>query len=97
MGYRWVIEKDYISESFGNVGVYNHVGFLSDHPDHIELFRMYDDDDILYYEGTLCFDNQEEDRNPEVWFAPLDDYGMPNDGCTRIRILNTVTGKWDLV
>ena len=35
-------------------------------------FKLYDDDDNLYYEGFM----QEAD------FDPLDDFGMPNSGCT---------------
>ena len=38
-------------------------------------FKMYDDDGILYYEGL----SSEED------FSPLDDFGMPNAGCTYIE------------
>ena len=48
--------------------------------DHLETathkFRMYDDDGILYYEGISTNDSS---------FGPLDDYGMPNAGCTEIR------------
>ena len=46
-------------------------------------FRMYDDDGVLYYEGTLLGNNE---------FAPLDDFGGPNAGCTRIDVLEN--GKW---
>ena len=45
-------------------------------------FRMYDDDNELYYEGY----STEED------FSPLDDYGMPNAGCTSIEYL--IHEKW---
>jgi len=38
-------------------------------------FKMYDDDGELYYEGSM----QIED------FHPLDDYGMPNAGCTYLE------------
>lgn len=48
-------------------------------------FRMYDDDGELYYEG-LC---------AKVSFAPLDDFGKPNAGCTRIDYLNPQTQKWE--
>lgn len=42
-------------------------------------FRMYDDDDELYYEGRVLGDDE---------FSPLDHFGMPNAGCTRIDIHN---------
>jgi len=47
-------------------------------------FKMYDDDGELYYEGVM---NQYCDG-----FEPLNHYGMPNAGCTEIRILEQ--GKW---
>lgn len=37
-------------------------------------FKMYDDDNTLYYEG----------RAIDCDFEPLDHYGMPNAGCTSI-------------
>ena len=39
---------------------------------------MYDDDDNCYYEGMIYGDY--------YGFEPLDDYGMPNAGCTYIKI-----------
>lgn len=41
-------------------------------------FRLFDDDGELYYEGRIIgeFDG----------FEPLDDYGMPNAGCTSIQL-----------
>jgi hypothetical protein len=38
-------------------------------------FKMYDDDGEHYYSG---YAKEEE-------FYPLDDYGMPNAGCTEIK------------
>ena len=40
-------------------------------------FTMYDDDGELYYRGMIV--------GPDD-YAPLDDFGMPNAGCTEIRI-----------
>jgi len=37
-------------------------------------FKLYDDDGELYYEGSM----QVED------FHPMDDFGMPNSGCTEL-------------
>lgn len=41
-------------------------------------FKMYDDDDIWYYTGMIVgeFEGTE----------PLDDFGTPNAGCTRIEV-----------
>ena len=47
-------------------------------------FRLYDDDGILYYEGRMC---------PNCDFEPLDDYGTPNAGCTRIDVQSN-NGQW---
>lgn len=47
-------------------------------------FRMYDDDGVLYYAGAMSPDCE--------GFEPLDDYGMPNAGCTMIRLLED--DKW---
>lgn len=51
-------------------------------------FRLYDDDGILYYEGRM--NDWEWENNP---FGPLDDYGMPNSGCTELRYKKE--GKWE--
>jgi hypothetical protein len=41
-------------------------------------FSLYDDDDICYYEGMLYGEYE--------GFEPLDDYGMPNAGCTYMKL-----------
>jgi len=52
-------------------------------------FRLYDDDDNLYYEGFIYGDDKIHG------FEPLDDFGMPNDGCTTIKYL--VDGNWKIL
>jgi len=47
----------------------------------VARFRMYDDDGEMYYEGIATPDDGEDG------FAPLDDFGTPNAGCTEIRYL----------
>ena len=47
-------------------------------------FKLYDDDGELYYEGEM---NEHCDD-----FAPLDNFGMPNAGCTRIDVFEN--GQW---
>ena len=51
-------------------------------------FRLKDDGQV-YYEG-LCNDNNSQDA-----FAPLDDFGMPNAGCTSIEYFNN--GSWEVL
>lgn len=56
--------------------------------DHGTEFKMYDDDGEWYYTGLIVgeFDKRE----------PLDDFGLPNAGCTEIRYKND-EGKWEAV
>lgn len=54
-------------------------------------FKMYDDDGELYYHGLYI----EEDDSDE--FEPLDCFGLPNAGCTRIDMFNPKKGKMETV
>ena len=45
-------------------------------------FSLYDDDEVLYYKGVIVGDYD--------GFEPLDDFGMPNAGCTGIKY----EGEW---
>jgi hypothetical protein len=58
-----------------------------------EQFRMYDDDDELYYEGRWVADPDVPDEAFEG-FEPLDCFGAPNAGCTRLDYRNDATGEW---
>ena len=58
-----------------------------------EQFRMYDDDDQLYYEGRWVADPSVADEAFEG-FEPLDCFGTPNAGCTRLDYRNEHTGEW---
>ena len=49
-------------------------------------FRLYDDDDICYYHGSMLGEYS--------GFEPLDDYGMPNAGCTWIALMGR-NGTWE--
>lgn len=51
-------------------------------------FKMYDDDQLLMYEGRFL-----GDPASEAAFGPLDDFGMPNVGCTSIHYANA-EGVW---
>jgi hypothetical protein len=58
-------------------------------PDGMHWFRMFDDDRILYYEGILLGDADDEEEG----FSPLDNYGAPGAGCVRIDYY--ADGKWE--
>ncbi len=51
-------------------------------------FIMYDDDGIWYYRGRYAGPDGDE------MFAPLEDFGTPNAGCTSIRYRDPATGKY---
>lgn len=53
----------------------------------VEFFRMYDDDGNLYYTGCYLVT---DDTDPDG-FEPLDDFGRPNAGCTRIDYFRGIT------
>lgn len=89
MSYGWLITKDVLS---GHDPVNTEVGTIGPRGISEELqerlrngegekFELYDDDDILYYKGLLINGDG---------FEPLDDFGMPNAGCTAIKI----NGRW---
>ena len=92
----WTITRDYFADPDAKRGTNsNAVGMtgphgiptalndkkIAEHPD-AKPFRMLDDDGNLYYEGFLIGEE----------FAPLDDFGEPNAGCTRIQVLEN--GAW---
>ena len=82
----WTIHTSYIEEGEAKKSVkIESKGF---NPDWIaELsatpFRLYDDDNTRYYDGVMY---------GPVEFAPLDDYGTPNAGCT--MLFYKEGGKW---
>ena len=86
--YAWIIDKDhtYDTNTTANLNAIGVTGPRNADPELLAQlsqpttgtpFRLYDDDDILYYEGRIIgeFDG----------FEPLDDFGEPNAGCTGIR------------
>ena len=80
--YFWTIDKDHIEGTADGLSC----NFMLDtfHPLG-EQFRMFDDDEELYYEGTIWGDYD--------GFEPLDDFGMPSAGCTNIQYQND-KGEW---
>jgi hypothetical protein len=53
-----------------------------------DKFRLYDDDGEVMYEGRYI------GPGDETLFAPLDDFGAPNAGATRIDYF-TPQGEWE--
>lgn len=74
----WIITRDHLE------GVINKKkSDFQDHEKYVIPFKLFDDDDNLYFEGWLT---QELYDQGEAVFAPLDDYGMPGYGCTYMKI-----------
>lgn len=90
MNYGWVITKDELFEpSDEQYGITSKKGVMGPQniPPTIErrlrdgegkLFRMLDDDGEVYYYGRLIHPDGEG-------IEPLDDFGMPDSGCTEIQ------------
>ncbi len=98
--YAWIITKDLLADTSEPEGTnLNAVGVMG--PGSItpeqeaqllarkgRAFRMYDDDGEHYYSGRFIGDDDSEDA-----FGPLEDFGTPNAGCTRIDY-GREGGKW---
>lgn len=54
-------------------------------------FKMYDDDGELYYDGRYIEENDSDEMEP------LDCFGMPNAGCTSIKMKSAKTGEWEYI
>lgn len=100
-GYKWIITTDHVADKDAPAGTNANAAGLEGPSgcddrtaDQLpDSFRMYDDDDNLYYEGKSdCLTNP---KAPEGGFEPLDDFGGPNAGCTRIDYL--IDGKWEIL
>ena len=92
---QWTITKDNTAEPGATPGAnLNAVGIVGPrgatltsaeiiaHPE-AKQFRLLDDDGAVYYEGYLVGDDE---------FAPQDDFGEPNAGCSATEILED--GSW---
>jgi hypothetical protein len=99
--YAWIIDTDHIdaghdASTIGprNVSPLMENALQSDKKHGIP-FKMYDDDGELYYSGRILLNLSDPDAfEGGEEFAPLDDFGMPNAGCTSIHYQNTETKKW---
>ena len=87
----WIIDVDHDADpgkppgtNANAVGVKGPGHYKGDGSECTRKFRMYTDDNELIYEG----------RANAVSFDPLDDFGEPNYGCTRIDFQNE-KGEWE--
>jgi len=96
--YGWVITKDKLCEGEGDRNDKGTMGPRS-MPEEIvqrlnsgegRTFRMLDDDEEIYYYGRYIGDDSED------MLGPLDDFGMPNAGCTMIQYKNE-DGKYETI
>jgi hypothetical protein len=100
--YAWLITRDVLHDNGeiedNEAGVAGPAGMSPDQLRALEAgkgtpFRMYDDDGELLYEGRLLTMQHGDEGNYDL--SPLDDFGMPNAGCTRIDVYRN--GKWEIV
>lgn len=95
--YRWVITRDRDYERYGasdatlksSVGIEGPYGASETVNDNGEKWTLWDDDGECIYEGMIYGNFS--------GFEPLDDYGMPNFGCTAIKMPHHITGKMEYV
>lgn len=88
----WIITKDHCKNEYDPR---DHTGTRSANFNDekaaslVHRFRMFDDDDILCYEGLS------NSADSAAAFYPLDDFGAPNVGCTSIFYLRGE--KWEML
>lgn len=75
MKYYWKITKVFIDSLSKEVGISCGDKSLKSNS---KIFTMYDDDNNCYYQGMIYGDY--------TGFEPLNDFGMPNAGCTYIKM-----------
>ena len=87
--YAWVITKDYLAETpeEDDSGITGPSDASDEMLEEVKsgkghIFRLYDDDGILYYKGRLLTYG---DMTDGICFAPLDDFGAGWAGCTEVR------------
>lgn len=81
--YRWVIDKDHLD--MGDAGTEGPSNAATT-TENEARFRMYDDDETLYYTGRIWGDYD--------GFEPLDDFGTANAGAVAIQYKNN-QGQWE--
>lgn len=88
--YHWLITADFVDkgDSKGVRGPRATTLTREEIRKHGKAFRLLDDDGELYYRGIYL------GPDDETLFAPLDDFGTPNAGCTSIQYRNAL-GAWE--
>ena len=90
--YAWLITEDCLADAGGEGDA--GVSGPSDAPDELLIrlgagegnaFRLYDDDQELYYTGRLLTDDTMNSDDEEACYAPLGDFGEGWAGCTEVR------------
>jgi hypothetical protein len=91
----WIIDRDHLADASARapsnanaVGMRGPYDYEGDGSELTLAFQMKDDDGILYYEGRMHEDCE--------GFEPLDDFGMPNAGCTSIWLKNAKS-EWEMI
>lgn len=93
-GYAWMITEDRISQGdqktrIGTIGPRGTGLCAADFANQqTTRFRLKDDDGQTYYEGVFVGDHTSEEA-----FGPLDDFGTPDAGCTRLEY-RYPDGRW---
>lgn len=99
--YAWIIDKDHLADGgelrrddAGKRGGNDPGGVLAGRlaAGEGEKFRMFDDDGELYYSGRLLAIDDLGAPEPGG-LEPLDDFGLPNAGCTSIHY-QQADGTW---
>lgn len=87
MRYGWIITWTQDDEPAGTIGPRGCLYSADAIKAQGREFRLLDDDGIHYYSGYYV------GPDDESLFAPLDDYGLPNAGCTTIQYRDE-RGAW---
>ena len=87
--YHWMVDKAYGPCSNEKLPVHGPGDCDADEAfgPNAERFHMMDDDGEIYYGGLI-------QGTDYLGFEPLDDFGMPNAGCTEIHYINA-DGEWE--
>ena len=92
--YAWIVTADFLSgDDAGTTGPHDAPDQFGDDWS-FRAFRLYDGDDTLCYMGILAA--ADLDAEPAA-FGPLDDFGRPNAGCTRIDHFREPGGVWETI
>ena len=97
--YRWIITKDHIHTEITDedddiddaVGVQGPGACDETLKDNPQRFSLYDDDGTCYAEGML-YSTDAAYNDEDALFSPLMDYGLPNWGCSAIKVDGELIG-----